>query len=93
MADIAAAERRTRVKIALSALKEKTTWATEREQIKRKSIVAVEHAHIAHDHNEGALRRAHEILIFDKQLELERIHSGTAGRVPLAPPPNVDPSL
>jgi hypothetical protein len=93
VADIAADERRTRAKIALSALKEKTTRATEREQIKCKSIVAVEHARIAHDRNEGALRRAHEILMFDKQLELERIHSGTAGRVPLAPPLNVDPSL
>ena len=93
MADIAAAEQRTWAKIALSALKEKTTRATEREQIKRKSIVAVEHAHIARDCNEGALCHAHEKLMFDKQLELERIHSGTAGQVPLAPPLNVDLSL
>lgn len=69
--NIAEQERVNRRKISDDLAREKTRRSTTREQIKHDAHVNVEIARMNHDKNEAEARRAHDLVMMDKQMELE----------------------
>jgi hypothetical protein len=82
--------RLTRIKIAEVYAKEKTT----REKVKRQSVAEVELERLRFQREEGEKQRAHEVMMMDRQIELERLRAIAAGHI--SPPilnSNIDPML
>ena len=86
VADIANGERANHSKIAESLAKEKTIRSTEREKVKRGATVQVEIARMEHQEREFAAQRAHDIAMFNWQMELEKFRAARSG--PSAGPPS-----
>lgn len=82
--------RLTRIKIAEVYAKEKTA----REKVKRRTLAELELERLRFQREEGEKQRTHEVMMMDRQLELERLRAVAAGRIP--PPTldsNIDPML
>lgn len=78
--DVAAADRNTRIKIVEFKEREKTARVTARERIKRKGLIDLEARRMEHDHREAVERHQHDLLMMDKQIELERIRAGLVSK-------------
>jgi hypothetical protein len=80
----------TRIKIAEVQAKEKTA----REKLKRQTLANIELQRLKFQREEGEKQRAHEVMMMDRQIELERLRAMVGG---LIPPPiqnsQIDPSL
>jgi hypothetical protein len=80
----------TRVKIAEVQAKEKT----EREKVKRQAFTGVELECLHFQREEGEKQRAHEILMMNRQIELEKFKAIAAGHIrPSISDTNIDPSF
>jgi hypothetical protein len=80
----------TRVKIAEVQAKEKT----EREKVKRQAVTELELEHLRFQREEGEKQRAHEVMMMDRQIELERFRAMMAGHIgPSTSNANIDPLL
>lgn len=94
IADVSACKRENHIKIAKINATTKTERSVQRERIKRETNMQLELAHLQHQCEEAAAQRAHEALMFDKQIALEmaRAHRGNfAGHGPSLG--NIDPNL
>ena len=69
--DISACEQDNRIKIAKINASAKTQCSTERERIKRHTHMEMELVRLQHQRDEAAAQRAHEALMFNKQIALE----------------------
>lgn len=74
--EIAEHERTNRRKISENLAKEKTTRSVARERVKRAAHMDVEVARMEHDKNEANARRAHEIVLMDRQMAMEQFRAG-----------------
>jgi hypothetical protein len=80
----------TRVKIAEVQAKEKTA----REKVKRQAFAEVELQRLQFQREEGEKQRAHEVMMMERQIELERFKAIAAGYIgPSISDANIDPSL
>ena len=80
----------TWVKIAEVQAKEKT----EHEKFKQQAFAKVELKCLQFQWEEGEKQQAHELMMMDQQIELERLKALIAGRIgPFIPDTNIDPSL
>jgi hypothetical protein len=80
----------TRIKIAEVQANEKTA----REKVKWQALAEVELECIRFQQDEGQKQRAHEVMMMDRQIELERFKAIAAGRIgPPIPDTNIDPAL
>ena len=80
----------TWVKIAEVQAKEKM----ECEKFKQQAFAEVELKHLQFQWEEGEKQHAHELMMMDWQIELERLKALMAGRIgPFIPDTNIDPSL
>jgi hypothetical protein len=80
----------TRVKIAELQAKEKTA----REKVKRQTAANIEFQRLQFQREEGEKQRAHEVMMMDRQIELERLRAIVEGLI--SPPiqnSQIDPSL
>jgi hypothetical protein len=80
----------TRIKIAEVQAKEKTT----REKVKRQGLAGIELERLRFQREEGEKQRAHEVMMMDRQIELERMRAIAAGLI--SPPiqdSQIDPSF
>lgn len=93
--EIAGQERTNRRRISEDIAKEKTRRATAREHIKREAHVSIEMARLAHSTNDANARRAHELAMMDRTLELEQLRAGNHTAVPNREAQNhlLDPGL
>lgn len=93
--NIAELERNNRRKISEDLSKEKTTRSLGRERVKREAHMDVEVARMAHDKVEADARRAHELVMMDKQMEMEQFRAGHTVAGPSNPTQNqmLDPGL
>lgn len=80
----------TRVKIAEVQAKEKTEW----EKVKQQAFAEVELERLRFQRDEGKKQRAHEVMMMDRQIELERFKAIVAGYIgPSISDTNIDPLL
>lgn len=82
--------RLTRVKLAEIHAKEKTA----REKVKRQAFAEVEVERLRFQREEGEKQRAHEVMMMDRQIELERLRAIAGGHI--SPPilnSDIDPTL
>jgi hypothetical protein len=80
----------TRVKIAEVQAKEKTAH----EKVKRQAFAELEVERLQFQYEEGEKQCAHEVMMMDRQIELERFKAIAAGYIrPPIPDTNIDPSL
>jgi hypothetical protein len=91
--ETSALERASRIQVAnaqIAAKNLRTTHALrgklERESLKQKRLERVELARLSHERDEAIARRAHDVMMFEKQAQLEMIRAGHVA-------PVVDPSL
>jgi hypothetical protein len=80
----------TQIKFAEVQAKEKTAC----EKVKWQALAEVELEHIWFQWDEGQKQHAHEVMMMDWQIELERFKAIAAGRIgPPIPDTNIDPAL
>jgi hypothetical protein len=79
----------TRIKIAEVQAKEKTAH----EKVKQQALAEVELECIRFQQDEGQKQRAHEVMMMDWQIELERFKAIAAGCIGPIPDTNIDPAL
>jgi hypothetical protein len=82
--------RLTRIKLAEIHATEKTA----REKVKRQTFADVEVERLRFQREEGEKQRAHELMMMDRQIELERLRAISGGHI--SPPilnSNIDPIL
>ena len=60
-------------------MKEKTTCSTECEKVKQGATVQVEMARMERQERESAAQRAHDITMFNRQMELEKFRATHSG--------------
>jgi hypothetical protein len=80
----------TRIKIAEFQAKEKTA----RDKVKRQTLANIELQRLQFQREEGEKQRAHEVMMMDRQIELERLRAIVGGFI--SPPiqnSQIDPSL
>jgi len=82
--------RATRIKIVEVQAKEKTA----REKVKRETLAEIELERLRFQREEGEKQHAHEVMMMDRQIELERLRTIAGGHIP-PPIPNlaIDPYL
>lgn len=88
--EITAAERESRAKIALEKAKEKTSRAATREKIKHQGLLAIENARMQFQREESERHRQHELLMLERQIELERVKARSSRHFI---PDQIDPAL
>lgn len=93
--DIAGHERINRRRITEDLAKEKTRRSTAREHIKREAHFNIEMARMEHATNDANARRAHELVMMDRTMELERLRAGNHAAGPNYEAPNhmLDPGM
>jgi hypothetical protein len=80
----------TQVKIAKVQAKEKT----EREKVKQQAFAEIELERLHFQCEEGEKQHAHEVIMMDQQIELERFKAIVAGHIgPSISDTNIDPLL
>jgi hypothetical protein len=79
IAEVSAHERVNRIKIANINAAAKNLRSDQRESRKRSAQMAVELARFQHQRDEAAAQRAHEAVMFDKQVALELARTGHGG--------------
>ncbi|KAG6887220.1 hypothetical protein C0992_013315 [Termitomyces sp. T32_za158] len=73
VSDISAANRETTIKIARIRYKQKSHESAEKEKIECQSAFNIERLCLEHQHKESEAQRAHELMMLERQLDLERL--------------------